>query len=678
MKTAKSTIERRVRQIRFAAQETVLLLLAAAIGLYAWRFGALNAGPVRAAMCALLSGGFLVLSHVILFGSEALKNTLRRRQWPVWLLLCAVWTGLNLNNTSISQWLQWLPGEKRGLVWGMPRGIRSDEWAVWTPFLVSQAKNGYPAVSTYFTGRQVPAGWISVGGLPALSPLLAFKPFYWGFLLLGAERGYSLLSFLRFFFLLWISYRTALRYTRGNHLLSAAAAAMLTLSPYVQWWYSQSICEVLIFSQAAVLLTDRYTGTKNRGLRWLYASAGAWCLGCYAMIAYPAWIISVGYLLVAVLVWQLCSRREALQLTDLWRLLPLMLVLAVLLLCARSDGDTLRRVMESEYPGQRLYTGGEVPQSLLTGLASLLFPLDGTVSNPSEMSNILTLAPAGLVLAIWHLARKRSRDGLAAVLVLLEAALWAFQLFGCPAWLARITLLGQCTRNTLVIGLCDLLLLFRSLSANIQESPKRALCAAVLCCIPWAVLLLAGNPLGWKTVLLVLLYLLLYLMVFSGWARELLCAVLIGLSVLGGAFVNPIQQGLALTETLAPVKAIGAAEAAEGTLFAVEGDWPVTNAAAFSGRPVLNTTQPYPDPERWEAVDPTGSYRKVYNRFCHISLRVADTTSFELLHEDHIRAWLTLKDLRSLGVTHLVSQWQYPQYQLVSAAGDWYVWLIED
>lgn len=76
-------------------------------------------------------------------------------------------------------------------------------------------------VNPSIAGANISTLWISVGGIPALNPAVLLKPLYWGFLLLGTERGFSVLWVLRFLLLFLVSFEFAMRYTeRENHGLA--------------------------------------------------------------------------------------------------------------------------------------------------------------------------------------------------------------------------------------------------------------------------------------------------------------------------------------------------------------------------------------------------------------------------------------------------------------------------
>ena len=56
---------------------------------------------------------------------------------------------------------------------------------------------------------------------------------------------------------------------------------------------------------------------------------------------------------------------------------------------------------------------------------------------------------------------------------------------------------------------------------------------------------------------------------------------------------------------------------------------------------------------------------------------MTEETAFSLLEEDHIRAELTLEDLKALGVTLLVTRRNYPA-EPVAKSGRWKIYRLED
>lgn len=672
--------------------------------------------PVTAAISAITFAlpCFLAYRYIAekpLFTSRA--KTSRRLAFALLAIFSLLWLLFSLNNSSIGVWRLLLADGNYGTLLGVARPIRGDEWAVWTPELISQARLGFPAVNTAITAGAVDPTLVAIGGLPAWNLAAIFKPFYWGFLLLGAERGFSLMTLLRFALLFAVSFLTAKRYTRGNTMLSVAAAFLLALSPYVQWWYSQGICEVLIFSQASVLCWYSALETASAGRRIAFGSLAAWCLGCFLMVLYPAWLIPIAFFMLAILI------RKTVKATKGWpdcqpgqencppvlsgtftvgaflqTFAPLLPVALLLFLILRNSWPTLLRIQQSVYPGQRLYTGGDRPLNLFTGLYSLTFPaVASTADNTSELANFLSFFPAGLLLAAFCRVKTKKSDGFSVILLCFLAVFTLLALVPLPAWLTRYTLLSQCVRPGMILSLCNLLLLLRSLAllwserqggasfvlnnSAAMDSSRPALTASIPAVLSAAlsVTLTAVflHPPVYLLVALALLALLVFWLLYaslrSDALRRLTAATLCLLSVLSGAFVNPVQKGLAAINDLPPIALVASANLPDDTVIAVEADWPDPDALLFTGKRILNSTFPYADPEKWRVVDPEGRWEEIWNRLCHVSLSVGTQTDFSLRDADHIAVTLTLNDLRLLGTRVLLTKKEYPDLKPV-ASGD--------
>lgn len=615
-------------------------------------------------------------------------ETLWKRRWLIGGVVCVCAVLLRLNGTSLAMWTVYLGGEPMGLLWGLPRAVRGDEYAVWSAMTLAQDAAGYPAVSPMIGGGS-DAAWISMGGLPAWNLAAIFKPLYWGFLLLRAEHGFSLLWTLRGLLLFGVSLELALVYTRGNRPLSAAAAMLLTFAPYVQWFFSQSVAEVLIFSQGMVLCMQRFLQASRPRTRWGWAALGAYAIGCLAMVAYPTWIISVLYLAIPVMLLMGWRARRTLTRMDALRLLaPLCVVVALLGLIVLNSWDTISRVMASAYPGGRLYTGGYVPPTYGTGLYALLFQLHAApVGSASELAGFLTFAPAGLVLCGYQAIRKRRLDALDAILLAVEAFFGAFLLFRFPDFLAQVTLLSQVTRAELVLGVADAVLLMRALSRSEGfRRPAAALLAAAstAVCMTPILRLFAPHPL--IAAGLAALYLVVFLLIYAcrrGTYRRL-GAVLCAVAVLCGGFVNPVQQGVSCAQDSGLVRTLVELDVPEGAVFLTEAAYPLTNVPLLAGRACANATQVYADPARWQAVDPTGEYLLCYNRFCHFDTQLTDeNTTFTLLQNDHVLLSLSYGDLPALDVAYVVTPNWYPAepvpgvtFALTATVDGWQIYAV--
>lgn len=624
--------------------------------------------------------------------NKLIRFCYHNRYWIALAVLC-VSVLFRLNGTNLFAWNGYLNGsEPYAPLFGNVRGIRSDEWSTWSVFTISQGLSGWPAVNPSIAGGNISTLWISVGGIPALNPAVLLKPLYWGFLLLGTERGFSVLWVLRFLLLFLVSFEFAMRYTERKPWLSFAAAMMITFAPYVQWWYSQSIAEVLIFGQGMLLCLDFYLNANSRKTRIWIAILLAYCIGCYVMIAYASWLISTFYVILALAIVLLIRNRKRLTKADIpTLLLPVLLVIVYLAVIALSDSKTLSSVLHSAYPGARLVTGGTLFQTenYFTGLYALLLPFfPAPFSNTSELSSFLTFAPAGLILAGYHAITTKKKDPLSIALIAVELFCLYFLIIGVPAVVAKATLLFECNRMNIALGLADIILLFRGLSrAKAMPVPLAIVCTLVSAAFNMFLMLRFFPVPKLYLIVFIVLYLTLFYLVYRHQYDQPIrkVALVFSLSCLMfavGAFVNPVQQGIQSATETTLVKALSEVPNASDDVYLVEGNWPYTNVPLLAGKTCLDSTQVYPNPEKWKAIDPTGQYHNIYNRFCHLSLNlITEPTSFALRAEDWVEIHFCIDDLAKYQVHYLLSQKDYSdlegyKFTLLGTADDWHVYQI--
>jgi hypothetical protein len=651
---------------------------------------------IQAQQLIILSIVFIALMYIALsmiFGkSKFIRFCYRKRYW-IALVILSVSIILKLNGTSLSCWSNFLNGaDQYKPIWGSAREVRSDEWAVWSAFTISQGFSGWPAISPAIAGGNVSTLWVSVGGIPALNLALIFKPMYLGFPLLGTERGFSFLWTLRPLLLFLVSFEFAMRYIEKKTWLSFCAAMVITFAPYVQWWSSQSVAEVLIFAQGILLCLDSYINSSSRKARILISVLLAYCIGCYVMIAHVSWLISTFYVVLAIAIVIFLRNRKRLTRADIpTLLLPVVIVVGYLSIIVLSDMTTLNLVRNSVYPGNRLITGGGFFQSAnyFTGLYSLLLPfVPAPFSNSCELSGFLTFAPAGLILACYSFITTRKKDPLSIALISIELFFLYFLIVGVPAVVAKATLLFECNRMNIALGLADIILLFRGLSRSKAMPIPLAITSTLVSAALNVLMLFKFYPVP-KLVLIgfIVLYILLFYMIYRhqydhAVRKKILIFALSCVMLSAGAFVNPIQQGIQCVTETNLVKTLTSIQNTSDDVYLVEGNWPLTNVPLLAGKNCFDSTQVYPDPEKWRTVDPSGQYETIYNRFSHISLNlITDQTRFRLQSGDLIVVDFCVDDLKVYNIRYLMTQKDYSslsgyKFALVGVADDWNVYQI--
>ncbi|MBV9007781.1 MAG: hypothetical protein JO354_01260 [Verrucomicrobia bacterium] len=162
------------------------------------------------------------------------------RRWP-WLILALVlsivYIGLDLNGSSVGVWSASESAEPpKGLLVFKPRAIRSDEWCVWTPLAVSQARQHprFPAQNSNVGAGKAPL----LLNLPVAYYTTFFRPQLWGFFLWRFERGFSALWACKIFGLLFASAWFLRRIGVRDPLMVGSGALCIFFSAFVQWWFS--------------------------------------------------------------------------------------------------------------------------------------------------------------------------------------------------------------------------------------------------------------------------------------------------------------------------------------------------------------------------------------------------------------------------------------------------------
>ncbi len=666
-----------------------LVLLSLFTGLYielfgeAWAmsFGArigfaespLSIGAI--ARVALFSAGCAAGLILLLKKFAFLPRLIHRKRYLLSAVLLVLLVVFKASGSSLSCWNAYLRVPARPLdgnapLIGFPRFIRSDEWAAFTPFCLSQTENGFAPISSIIRG--VPTDVTTVYGVPSLAIVTLFRPFQWGYFFLGAERGLSFYWCGRLIALFLACYECARVYTKDNRYLSASAAVIITFSATVQWWFSTNgFVEMLIFFQLLMVLIRKYMVCRSTRVRVFCALGMVECVGGVVFTYYPAqevpviWLAAVMGIVLIIRLWKefdFSPRRECAI------LLP-----AVALLGALSAGillfsrNTISIIANTVYPGIRLQTGADLaPRCLVASLQSLFLPLNESaiVGNACEASMIFSVLPFGTLLGACHGIRKK--DPLCIGLTMLQVFFLVFYLFGVPLWLARLTLMNNvtCGRLLPVMQILELILFLCGLALTERELRFRTgviLAAAASLLYTFAAFRQQPDFLQPVYIAMALAagFLLWYgfLRHRDRLGRQILlfsCAGVIGLS---GLAVNPVQIGAKAiydNELISSIREIR--EDDPDALWAVAGSgFPIGNLPIMAGARTFGSTNVYPSLELWQKLDPDGQYEDIYNRYCHIRLDLTTAETFlSLLGPDYIQVSISVDDLQTLGLDYII------------------------
>ena len=331
-----------------------------------------------------------------------------------------------------------------------------------------------------------------------------------------------------------------------------------------------------------------------------------------------------------------------------------------------SDKDTIIAVLNTVYPGIRNEKGDlrNVLQ-LFRGWTSYLWTTI-EINNPCEEVDFLSLFPLGAILSIFVLYKQKEKDVLLKWLMICNVFLICFLLLHMPEWLTSITMMRNVTagRGVIAIGYLNLIILIRTLSKIKWEKT-----IAYYLFIPGIFSVLLGtftveaylNNAQKLIVIFVGLLQIAFLLMFCKEKQNGFIVLMLSLSIIGGAFVNPINTGLDSIFETEIYKEIESINSKDKELWAVvNGGIILNNLPAVAGAHTMNAVSTYPDCVLWEELGMKDK-EEIWNRYAHKNIQISDEKDIKLLNPDALEIYVDLKTLKELGVQYILSRGELPE-----------------
>lgn len=614
----------------------------------------------------------------------------KRKQAAEWIyqyrfalafILLILLVSFKMNGSSMGCWRVFLGDAPTGVLLGGPRAFRSDEWGILTPLCFRQQYNTLGAYNRYSqTIGLVRTDNMLVYGQPAWDILTLFRPFYWGYLFFGSERGLSWFWCARLLVLFLSWFELGMLISDGQKKLSVMLGICVSWAPFIQWWFAiNGLVEMLIYGAFFVLGTNYLVSHAFNPRKIAVAVGMAVCAVGYVLTFYPTWMVPVAWGFVPLFLWVLIwkTKKEVLCREDIvpWILIVL-ITAAGLITLAVTSWDVIQAELNSVYPGTAPpSSGGNGLWWMMKYPISLLGRINNNDPLIVENSSVICFAPAGFLLALWVLFKEKKKDPLLILLVGLDVFFAWYYCVGAPMWLSKITLLSftNSNRGPQVLGFFQLTLFIRALSLK-EKSPNRivaALVALVSAAVPaflaWGFTKYDTSgcvkeyfDVAWKIVGVWMLLVVLFYLLFCSHRKKYTAAV-IGCCVVvmaSSCWINPIAQGtgaVTKSETMQTIHDIVKSDPSAIWL-TVDLEYPGTNIPAMAGADCFNTTQTYPQKERWTMLDESGEYEDFYNRYCHIGATLGSETSFELFNTDYVNVTLSPEKFKELKIKYVVSR----------------------
>lgn len=598
------------------------------------------------------------------------------------ILLIIIGVLLKLHGSSINMWNLSEDNPNGVLVTGInnssillgqPRSIRSDEWAVTTPLIFSQSLNGFKYFSDSLRGGTITDAF-SIYGLPVLSLAEIFRPFHWGYLLLGVEYGLAFFWIARFITLFLVTFEFFMIFTKKNKRLSLIASFMISLAPLVQWLFATNgVAEIFIFGELALILLYKYLNTENFKYKLLYLALMIICAGGYVWVLYPAFQIPMFYVFLMLAIYIVIENHKNCKITkkDVISIIAtgLIFVLAMGAIIYTSR-DSILATMNTDYPGDRVSKGGgafRIYSSYLDNIF-LSFKTEGFVTNQNAEAVMYGLFPLGIICAVIAYIKNKKIDLATALLLIPYVIIGIYCMFEIPYY-PQLTLLNYsiAERGLLALGFIDILILIKSLSIT-DKSPKLWV-SIIIAVITSGILVLLchfQNPMYVGRILSAGLFVMSSLIFTfaiqynTKFGKYLFTYSMIATMIACGFFVNPINRGISMitdSPTYQAIKEIN--EKDPDSIWLTESlEFPCPNYVAMAGAKCINATNIYPNLSLWKSLDPENKYEEIYNRYAHVYMRIVPTKEhiaerFVLESIDKMYVFITPDELKDLNIKYI-------------------------
>jgi hypothetical protein len=384
----------------------------------------------------------------------------------------SVYVGFHLSPSSYGIVLRELGAPGLGLVAGVPRAERGDEFAWQTPLLQMTVRSGfgrYDLTPPYFEDLR------GLYGMPVLDWAIVFKPQFWAFFIVPPAVAYSFYHF--FLITAFVVGFTAL-FVRmgGRHVDSLLMALVLFFASYTQYWWDGASNFFFPFFPWIVL-------SLIWNIRFLFRLALFFWLLVTALLTYfyPPNAIAFGF--VAVILWFVVR-------PELFRWKYLLAVGATAVVAAGVVFLYLRgpiaAIATTTYPGQRISGGGGIPFWMwMTQFIPTAQVQDHVALNPGAI-NICEISMLGSIFALvavlflpwrelWNQSDGRQRRGWLLLLAGFVAT-QAWMMLPLPHWAGYPLLWHRVPPGRMVVagGLFLMVLVF-VLSQNrpLRITPRR-------------------------------------------------------------------------------------------------------------------------------------------------------------------------------------------------------------
>jgi len=612
----------------------------------------------------------LAMQHFIVFLALFLVylafyhlDLLIRYRYLIGLLIFAILVLLKLHGSSIGMWNSYLgQPNSDNLIMGKERAIRSDEWLVQTPYLLSQNLTAEPLEYSNHLIRSDGQNMV-IANAPTLTFETLGKPFYWGFLFLNKDYAISWFYFSKLILLILLSYEISMILTNRNTKISLLGALWISFSAPIQWWYTTGagVVELIIYSQGIIVSIYyllQQSKIRNRillSVLTLLSTIG------FVFTIYPALQVPLGFLVISFVIGLLLNqgiKNIAFTKLEWFIYIGYIFIISILVVnFLKNSLIDIQLVLNTVYPGDRVVSGGQMKFSdLQLYLVSFLLPFkDINYMNNSESSSFVNFLPIvvfGIITAFSKI-NENKRIVIPIIIYLLFQLSWLFIPY--PEWVGKLTLFSfvpEIRLAGITFGLTALYLTLWFISETVKVRPfsnnKVLVCIIVML---FFLIISVSDPnikeyLGWLSLPVVAVFLLISFFILRGMTKSIIVSLAL-LVVCSGVIVNPIVQGTGAIYDRDISEKIQKINESDPDAKWITLDNPLLGQYLLAlGSKTFNSVHFYPDLNMWRKIDRIGKYEEIYNRYAHVNIHLTtESSSFELTSPDSFTANININDL---------------------------------
>lgn len=612
---------------------------------------------------------FFFYAHFI-FNIKDMYNFIYKKRYLLGLIFLITVTIFGFHGSSISAWNNIIQPNHNindgGLILGIPRLIRGDEYLVSTPMIFSQVSNHFSATSNILMAHSSLVTMYP--SLPCFNISLLSNIFNIAYLILPISNAFAFCWYGKLLLIFFATFELSMLVTKGNRLYALLGAVLVTLSPACSWW---SVMAILGYGALAIVILNLFLKEKKLWFKIIYTLLFSVIGISYIMLLYPAWQVPFGYVYLCFVIWILYENKKELNKSQFTYLIASIVIIAIFVYLIFKQSYSIYLITAATvYPGNRFTTGGYGYHYLFDYMINIFFPCI-PFYNPCEFSNFIGLYPIPLVVTFLSTIKSKKRDILSILLLIVGVFLSLWNYIELPKEMVKLTLLSFSIseRTYIVVGYICIFLIIRNMSLNEKEetSKKSKIVSIILSIvIVFSITLLLKenfkefiNIYMFIVMNIVFIPIVYMLLLNNKKINKKLSICLIILSLFAGGTVNPISKGTDVLTEKPFAKEIQkiVKEDKNGRWITVSSNYAVANYLVANGASTINSTNYYPNLTLWHMLDKEKKYENVYNRYAHILIELTnEDTNFELLTQDTIKLNINIKDIDILKIDYIVSQ----------------------